>query len=284
MKHFYAALLLVCLVASPAVAKGLKVFISVDMEGVAGAVNVKDVRRGEIDYPMFREIMTRETNAAIAGAIAAGADEILVRDSHGAKNNILPELLDKRAVLLRGLSHQTGPKNMMEGIDKSFDAVIFLGYHASAGTPNAILEHTSNGNVRDFSINGVTLPEAGYNALVAGLYDVPVVMVSGDKAACAEMTRLLGNVEAVSVKEEINDASLGLHPEVARQRIRAAAERSLRNLKKYKPYKLTPPYNMRLELGEERKFIEGAWKVKKGVVAFKSNDLLEVLDAFNKMK
>src|SRR6185503_19512483 len=104
-------------------------------------------------------------NAAIAGAFRAGATEVLVRDSHGSKQNLLPNDVDPRAKLLRGAS--LGPKNMMEGIDASFHAAVFVGYHAKAGTPNAILEHTSNGNVIDFSVNGVSLPEGGYNALVA---------------------------------------------------------------------------------------------------------------------
>ena len=134
----------------------------------------------------------------------AGATEVLVRDSHGAKQNLLPGDVDPRARLLRGQS--AGPKNMMEGIDKTFGAVVFIGYHAKAGTPNAILEHTSNGNVVDFSINGVSLPEGGYNALVAGLYDVPVVFVAGDKALVDQARALLGPVEAVAVKEEIGDA------------------------------------------------------------------------------
>lgn len=117
--------------------KPLKVFISVDMEGLTGVVNANDVnRRNGFDYQYFREVMAKETNAAIQGAIAAGATEILVRDSHGAKNNLIPSQLDKRAKLLRGAT--VGPKNMMESIDESYDAVIFVGYHARAGTPSTL--------------------------------------------------------------------------------------------------------------------------------------------------
>src|SRR6188474_2027577 len=158
----------------------LKVFISVDMEGLAGVVTSTDVSETGRDYEHFRKIMAGETNAAITGAFNAGATEVVVRDSHGAKQNLLPADLDPRARLLRGAS--SAPKNMMEGIDATFGAAVFIGYHARAGTPDAILAHTSNGNVVDFSINGTSLPEAGYNALVAGLYDVPVVFVSGDRA------------------------------------------------------------------------------------------------------
>ena len=135
---------------------GLKVFISVDMEGITGVVNWEEVSRDGKDYDCFRRIMTKETNAAIEGALAAGATDILVRDSHGSARNILPDLLNKNAKLLRDWSG--GFMSMMEGIDKSFDAVIFIGYHAKAGTPNALLEHTMTGNVLDISINGVSLP------------------------------------------------------------------------------------------------------------------------------
>ena len=149
--------------------RNLKVFISVDMEGVSGVVHWEDVSRNGKDYDLFRKIMTQETNAAVEGAVAAGAVEILVRDAHGSARNILPDLLDKRARLLRDWSG--GFKGMVEGIDETFSAVIFIGYHAKAGTPNAILDHTmSSKNITNISINGISLPEAGINALIAPLF------------------------------------------------------------------------------------------------------------------
>ena len=116
---------------------------------------------------------------------------------------------------------------MMDTIDDSYDAVIFIGYHAKAGTPDAIIEHTSSGNVTDLSINGVSLPEAGYNALMAGLYDVPVVFVAGDQAICRQVTELFGTVETVAVKEGIGGAALCLHPEVAGEKITAGVQKAL---------------------------------------------------------
>lgn len=222
--------------------KGLKVFISVDMEGVAGVVHWEDVSRDGKDYNYFRMIMTKETNAAIEGAVAAGAKEILVRDSHGSARNIMPEELDKRALLLRDWSGSE--KSMMEGIDETFDAVIFIGYHAKAGTANAILEHTMSGRIADMSVNGVSLPEAGINALIAGFYDVPVVFLSGDKAICEQAKELFGEIETVAVKKGIGDASLGMHPEVAREKIRQGVKKALENLAEYQPYKLNPPYSL----------------------------------------
>ena len=139
--------------------ESVKVFISVDMEGLAGVVGSSDVSRSGEDYGHFRKLMAEETNAAIRGAMMEGATEIVVRDSHGSKTNLLPGDLIPGAKLLRGAT--SGPKNMMEGIDETFDAVVFIGYHARAGTPEAILEHTSSGNVIDMAINGVSMPRGG---------------------------------------------------------------------------------------------------------------------------
>ncbi|MGH7471855.1 MAG: M55 family metallopeptidase, partial [Longimicrobiales bacterium] len=219
--------------ASAQQTRGLKVFISVDMEGLAGVVTASDVNPTGPDYAHFRAIMAAETNAAIEGAFRAGATEVLVRDSHGSKQNLLPADVDARARLLRGAS--VGPKNMMEGIDSTFHAVVFIGYHAKAGTPSAILEHTSTGNVLDISINGVSLPEGGYNALVAGMYGVPVVFVAGDRAVVEQVRGLLGPIDGVAVKEEIGDASLGLSPKQAQDEIRKGVEQAIRNRARAKP-------------------------------------------------
>ncbi|MEO7520534.1 MAG: M55 family metallopeptidase [Gemmatimonas sp.] len=269
--------------ASAQPARSLKVFISIDMEGLAGVVTSSDVSSAANgDYAHFRTIMAGEANAAVDGAIRAGATYVLVRDSHGAKQNLLPGDVDPRARLLRGAS--TGAKNMMEGIDSTFDAVVFVGYHARAGTPGAILEHTSTGNVVDFAINGVSLPEGGYNALVAGLYGVPVVFVAGDQAVVDQIRGLLGPIDAVAVKKEINDASLGLSPKQAQDEIRRGVEQGVRNRAKAKTYALTGPYTMVLKTKQERALYPGAKKSREGEFTYTSTSLLEVLNAFNAMK
>jgi D-amino peptidase len=277
---------LIVLVALPVLAgaqpRGLKVFISVDMEGLAGVVSASDVSPGGPDYAHFRAIMAAETNAAIDGAFRAGATEVLVRDSHGSKQNLLPNDVDPRARLLRGAS--TGPRNMMEGIDSTFDAVVYIGYHARAGTPNAILEHTSTGNVVDFSINGVSLPEGGYNALVAGLAGVPVVFVAGDRAVVDQLRGLLGSIEAVAVKQEIADAALGMSPRQAQEEIRRGVELAVKNRARAKPYRMTGPYTMVLKVKQERPLFPGAQRVREGEFTFTSASLLDVLNAFNAMK
>lgn len=290
MKKFSMLILILLVISSLAFSKssnGLKVFISVDMEGITGVVNWEEVSRDGKDYDYFRRIMTKETNAAIEGALAAGATDILVRDSHGSARNILPDLLNKNAKLLRDWSG--GFMSMMEGIDKSFDAVIFIGYHAKAGTPNALLEHTMTGNVLDISINGVSLPEAGVNALIAGYYDIPVVFVSGDMAICEQSKKLFGEVKTIPVKKGIGNAALNLHPEVAREKIKEGVKNALLNLKKFEPYKLSPPYKMvlklkREELVNEKSYYPGAKRTGDWELTFESNDLMEVMKAFHRMR
>lgn len=285
-----AGLALVCLVSSPpqalTAAQGqapLKVFVSVDMEGLSGVVAASDVNPSGRDYEHFRTIMAAETNAAIAGAVRAGATMVVVRDSHGGKMNLRPgDLTSPAARLIRGAN--TGPKNMMEGIDETFAAVVFIGYHAKAGTPNAVLAHTSNGNVVDFSINGVSLPEAGYNALVAGVYKVPVVFASGDLAFVQQARTLLGDIEVLSTKTDVGGAISGLVPATVEQLTRAGVERAVNNRAQMKPFTLTPPYSMVLKVKTEKPLFPGATRTGPGVVSFTHTDLLEVLNAFNAMK
>jgi D-amino peptidase len=284
LEVFMKLLLLALAFAAPALAqvRPVKVFISVDMEGLAGVVTGSDVSASGPDYGHFRAIMAAETNAAIDGAFRGGATEVLVRDSHGSKQNLLPNDVDPRARLLRGQG--VGPKNMMEGIDSSYSAVVYIGYHAKAGTPNAILEHTSTGNVVDFSINGVSLPEGGYNALVAGLYGVPVVFVAGDRAVVEQIRSLVGPVEGVAVKDEIGDASLGLSPKQAQDEIRKGVELAVRNRERAKPYVLKGPYTMSLKVRTEKPPVQGAQRVRAGEFTYSHADLLEILRAFNVMK
>jgi D-amino peptidase len=283
---FSVLFLVGALLAQPA--KGLKVLISVDMEGITGIVSADECnRRVSDDYQYFRRIMTLEANAAVEGALAGGATEIVVRDAHDTGRNILPDLLHKSALLLRDWSF--GPKEMMEGIDETFGAAVFIGYHASAGKPNAILEHTWSGRITDFKINGVSLPEAGLNALIAGHFNVPVICVSGDQAVCDQIRGLLGEIEVVAVKKGIGAATLSLHPEVSGQLIKNGVEKALRSLGKYKPYRLTPPYKLVLTLKDEKmvdngQYYPGAKRTGDWELTYESKDLMEVLKAFSGMQ
>ena len=263
--------------------KGLKVFISVDMEGISGVIHWDDTSRRGDDYSLFRKLMTQETNAAIEGALEAGATEILVRDAHGSARNILPDLLRQEAELLRDWSG--GPLDMMEGIDKTFDAVIFIGYHARAGTPDAVLKHTMSGKIYDVVLNGKKMPEAGINGAIAGHFGVPVVMIAGDLAICKQAKELFGNIENVAVKEGIGNAAKMLHPLKAQELIKKKTIEALKRLKDFKPFKLKPPFKMEVTFKDEERaqnasWIPGAKRTGNMSVSFTSNDLMEVLKFF----
>jgi len=161
---------------------------------------------------------------------------------------------------------------------------VFLGYHAKAGTPRAILEHTSTGNVIDFAVNGLSLPEAGYNAAVAGLVGVPVVFIAGDRAVVDQVGELLGGVDGVAVKEEINDAVIGLAPRRAQEEIQRGVEAAVRNRARFKPFRIAGPYTMVLKVKKERDLYPGSRRLAEGEITFSSPDFLEILNAFNAMK
>jgi len=257
------------------------------MEGITGVVNWEETGRDGKDYDYFRRIMSLEANAAVLGAFDAGASEVVVRDSHGSARNILPDLLDPRAQLIRDWSG--GPKSMMEGIDETFDAVVFVGYHAKAGTTDALLEHTTSGNVQDFTINGRSYPEAGYNALIAGVYGVPVVFVAGDRALCEQARGFLGSVGTFATKEGIGAAARNLHPEVSREGIRAGVAEAVRNRAQSRPFRLEAPYTLVLRLKTEESvyngsFFPGARRTGDWELTFTSDDFLQLMYAYSIMR
>lgn len=273
--------------AQQASVKGLKVFISVDMEGVSAVVNWDDVTVGGTDYGLFRRLMTAETNAAIEGALAAGATEIVVRDAHDTGRNILPDLLRPEAQLLRDWSY--GPLSMMEGLDKTFDAVIFIGYHARASTPDAVLKHTMTTKLLDVVINGKKMPEAGINGLIAGMFDVPIVLISGDKAIAAQAKELFGDIETVIVKEGIGTAEKGIHPDKAQALIRQKTTAALKRIKDFKPLKFTAPYTLDVSFVEEAgaqkaSWIPGAVRKDEHTVSFTAGTVMDLIKLFRLSK
>jgi D-amino peptidase len=278
-------LVLLAALAGPATAaEPFKVFISNDMEGLTGVLTEDEVSRGKPEYEYFRGVLTDETNAAIEGAFAAGASEVTVREGHGGMVHLKLGMVDKRARVVRGPTHPQSMMVMMEGFDASYDAVVLIGYHASSGYPNSILPHTMGLDVKYFKINGVPLSEASYNALIAGSYDVPVVMLSGDKAACDEVRNTLGaGVETVAVKEALNGGIVTLHPQVTRAMIRDAVERGVRNRANIRPYKIEGPYTATLKMEKQGPLMPGATLNERGEAEFKSPDLLKALNAIVQM-
>jgi D-amino peptidase len=188
---------------------GKKVYLSVDMEGISGISGDDQVSAGGAEYGRSRKLMAEDTNAAIRGAIAGGATEIVVNDSHGGQRNILPEDLHPAARLI---SHSFKAHGMMEGLDDTFDAVLFIGYHAKADSHAGLFAHTGSGIVRDVQINGRSVGEAGMNALLAAWYGVPVVLVTGDDVAVEQAKEAAPSVSGVVVKRAINVRAVELQP------------------------------------------------------------------------
>jgi D-amino peptidase len=239
----------------------LKILISADMEGTCGVVSWVQVDPPEVigtrgpssrdEYTRTRERMTAEVNAAIEGALAGGADEIIVNDSHDGMRNLLPDSLHPG---VRFISGNDKPLGMMQGVERDgIGAVFYTGYHAKAGTPAAPLAHTWTTWLNDVRLDGASTGEFGINAVVAGHYGVPVVLVTGDDKAVAQTQALLGDqVVGAVVKEGISTfAALHLHPEKARQIIREAAESAVRRVRDARPFTLEPGRVVELEFDHQ---------------------------------
>lgn len=259
---------------------GLKVYISADMEGISGVVDGSQVTEGGSDFAMARKWMAEDVNAVIRGLRAAGATEFVVNDSHGGMRNLLPDLLDPDARLISGTPK---PLAMMEGLDDSFDAVVFVGYHAGAGTGRAVLDHSYSGrSVHRIRLNGVEMPEQGLNAAIAGYFGVPVVLVTGDTATTRQTHDLLGGeVATVAVKDSIGRTAAHLLPMAeARRQLTEGAHQGLAARERVRPFRPVPPYRFEIaflssaqtEMGE---LIPGVDRVDARTLAFTTTDFLE---------
>jgi D-amino peptidase len=205
----------------------VKVYISVDMEGVAGVSHPNPTSRSDPEYALAVELMVGETNAAIEGALDGGATEILVNDSHGGMYNLRPLQVDQVARLLQG--QKAWSMVAGAGPDAGFDVALFVGYHARAGHPTGTIAHTYSGRPVQTRLNGQLTGEYGFNAAVLGEWGVPVGMVSGDDALAEEVAEWLPWAERVVVKHGMGShAAASVHPHVARQLIRDAAAAAVR--------------------------------------------------------
>ena len=204
----------------------MKVYISVDMEGIAGISHSLPTERGDTGYPAAVALMVGEANAAIDGAFVGGATEVLVNDSHGQMFNLTPEDLDPRAILLQGQK----PWSMVAGAgpDGGFDVALFVGYHARAGHPTGTISHTYSGEPTLTTLQGRPVGEAGINALPLGAWGVPVGLVCGDDQVELETEAWFPWAERVVVKTAASRrAAASVHPSLARDRVRAGAERAV---------------------------------------------------------
>ena len=267
----------------------MRVYISVDMEGIAGVVHedqtdpVEPRHLGE--YNRFRRLMTNEANAAIAGALDAGATGVVVNDSHWLMRNLLAEELNPAAELLSG-----GPKrlSMVEGIDGGFRYAMFVGYHAMAGTQHAIIDHTYTSRVYQVRVNGQPVGELALNAAMAGIHGVPVALVSGDQALAAEARALLGDgVESIVVKEAVGRfAARSYAPSVACDRIRTGAAAALG--RKHSPFTFPRPVRLEVDfvvsqMADMAELVPGSRRTGGRTVAYMGDDYNEVFRAWRAM-
>lgn len=222
-----------------------KVYISVDMEGIAGVVTGDQLGPTGFEYGRAREFMTAEALAAVAAAKEAGATEIVVSDSHGNGESLLIDQFPDDVRIVRSWPR---PLMMMEGIDSTFAAAVFIGYHSSTTSSTGVRAHTiSSANYAAVSLNGVAMPEAGINAAIAGRFGVPVVFISGDDAAIEETRRLLGDVEGAVVKRGISFHSAAtMTPKASQALIREKVKAALARRSAFKPYVVRPPIQLDL--------------------------------------
>jgi D-amino peptidase len=228
-----------------AAAQGKKVYISVDMEGISGITGDDQTSAGGAEYGRSRKLMVEDANAAIRGAFDGGATEVVVNDSHGSQRNLIPEDLDPRARLI---SHSFKRHGMVEGLDETFDAVIFVGYHAKADSPRGLFAHTGSGVVKDVQVNGRSAGEGGLNTMMAQWYGVPVVMISGDDVAVEQQKEWTPGVRGVAVKRAINMRAVEGRPLAeARKEIQAAAKEGVAGARKPARERLVS-YKVRVQL------------------------------------
>lgn len=222
---------------------GLKLYISADMEGVVGAVTGDQLGPTGFEYGRFREFMTNEVLAAIRGARSAGVTEILISDSHGNGENLLIELLPSDVMVVRSWPR---PLMMMQGIDSTFDAAIFLGYHAGTTNPEGVRAHTmSSARLADVRLNGTSVPEAGISAAIAGHFGVPVIMISGDDAAVEEAQALIGPIEGAIVKWNYGfHSAKTLTPDAAYALIEKKTRTALGRLGQFTPHVVETPVTL----------------------------------------
>ena len=242
-----AAALLVIAAASVAAQQPRRIFISVDMEGIGGVGTPAMTSAGGKDYELARRLMTDEVNAVVAAIFESGPATVVVNDSHGDMQNLLHTELDPRVTYIQGA---VKPVGMVAGLDSTFDAAFFIGYHARAGTPDAFLAHTGTGSVKGLWLNDREVGEGGLNAAYAASLGVPVVLASGDSAFVAQFGENV-DAELVTTKWAVTDVSARLiHPKVVHGRLTAATKRALSRSGRAKQLDVGKPVRVRMRFSD----------------------------------
>ena len=264
----------------------MKILISADIDGISGIIAMEQIFPGGRDYERARRLMTKEVNAVIEAVFEYDANEVIVNDSHYNKDNILIEELDPRATLISG-SYR--PLNMMQGIDNSVDAVFFVGYHARAGTPEAVIDHTNIFSVINLKINGKLMGEAGINGRVAGYFGVPVAFVSGDQKAIMCAKEELNNPVGVVVKESISRTAAKIYPfPIVKERLTVGVSEAMKNIKLFKPTVEEGPVKLEVsfsisDMAEICLLIPGVSKKDGRTVIYTGKEYMEVFKVYRVM-
>lgn len=266
--------------AARAQAPAPKVFISADMEGVVGVVTGDQLGPTGFEYGRYREFMTREVLAAIRGARAAGAGEIVVADAHGNGENLLIEQFPSGVTVVRSWPR---PLGMMQGIDSTFAAALFIGYHAGTTNTRGVRAHTySSATLADVQLGGRSVPEGGLNAAIAGHYGVPVVLVTGDDAAVEEVRGVTGPIEAAVVKWTTGfHSARTVTPDSSYKLIEAAATRAVRRAREFRPTVMAGPVTLDVRFKNYRPaevlaYLPNVERTDAHSVRFTGRDILEV--------
>jgi len=262
----------------------MKVYLSVDIEGTAGITNWDEADKAHADYAAHSEQMTRETLAACEGAHAAGAKEILIKDAHDSGRNILQPDLPENARLIRAWSEH--PLCMVQELDKSFDAVLLVGYHSMAGDEGNPLAHTLTGRVMRMRINGMPTSESLIAAYATAYVGVPVVFVSGDRMLGKHVKSHNPNIVTVATSKGKGPSTISIAPKAACARIRDGVKRALSgNLKRYM-LKLPKRFRLEIEYSDPVSAYKFSWypgckHVGNRTVRLETRDYFEVLRALN---
>jgi len=257
----------------------MKVFIAVDMEGLAGLVQWDNARLDQLCA-----FMAEDANAAVRGGFAGGATEVLVGESHGNMRNIMPNLLDPRASFLSG---QPKPMNHMGGVDDSFDLALLVGYHAKAGVLRGVMAHTFAGHVFSLSFNGVEVGEIGADAALCGAHGVAVGLVTGDEAACREAELLLGKVRTAVVKVGVSrSAARCMSLDAARALIEERAADAVRNAAEFRPFTFDGRVTCRVvftdpSYADTIEHLDFVARVDGRTAEFEGEDYLQAFERFN---
>jgi D-amino peptidase len=266
--------------ASPA--KKLKIYISVDMEGIAGVVTADQLGPTGFEYERFRHFMTNETMAAVYAAKESGATEILVSDSHGNGESLLIDEFPKYVRVVRSWPRHGG---MMAGLDSTFDAALFIGYHASTTNMRGVRAHTfSSAHLTRVSLNGNAVTEGEFNAAFAGALGVPVIFASGDDAAMEELKSRLGNIETAETKKSLSFHSAEtLTPEASCEKIAAGVKVAVARLRDFTPYTIKTPVTLEISFknympAQMLSYLRTVQRVDSHTIRFVGKDMAEVSD------